>query len=395
MPEILFVSEYAGFFGGIERYVKSTAELLRGAGFGVAGMFEKTVDGAGDFLRAFDRVEPWGDPGLIAGKYDFAVVHKVRSGRWLAELEKLMPVVVVVHDHEYYCPRFCRYYPFVRRNCHRRYCRLVCGICGMTRRRSGGWSGAFRENFYETPKLWNAVCRAEALVVLSDFMAENLRVNGVAAEKIVKIPPAIFEKTQSAAGAAERRPGRTPHVVCVGQLIRGKGVDQLLAAVKLTKCDFVLDILGDGGDAAMLREQARPLGDRVCFHSYVTDPDEFYRQSVLAVLPWRWQEPFGLVGPEAQLHSLPLVGFDLGGVREYLIDGVNGILVPQGDVAAFAAAIDRLLASPSTIAEYGANGRRLAVEKFSAAALVAAYGELAKRFNAGKQDGIIEFGERI
>lgn len=46
------------------------------------------------------------------------------------------------------------------------------------------------------------------------------------------------------------------------------------------------------------------------------------------VVPSVWPEPFGLVGPEAGLLGVPAIAFDVGGISDWLSDGVNGYLAP-------------------------------------------------------------------
>ena len=48
----------------------------------------------------------------------------------------------------------------------------------------------------------------------------------------------------------------------------------------------------------------------------------------VVVMPSLWPEPFGLVGPEANRHGVPVVAFATGGIPEWLHDGVNGCLAP-------------------------------------------------------------------
>lgn len=62
-------------------------------------------------------------------------------------------------------------------------------------------------------------------------------------------------------------------------------------------------------------------------------------------------------------RGIPVVGFAVGGVTEWLEDGVNGIAVPPGDVDGLAAGIGRLLADPALAAKMGEAGRR-SVERF-------------------------------
>jgi glycosyltransferase involved in cell wall biosynthesis len=68
----------------------------------------------------------------------------------------------------------------------------------------------------------------------------------------------------------------------------------------------------------------------------------------LLVMPSVWPEPFGRSGPEAGLRGIPAVAFAVGGIPEWLIDGVSGHLAP-GDpptVAGLANAIVKALKDP-------------------------------------------------
>ncbi len=380
---ILFVSEISGFAGGVERYLFQTAGLLRRNGFEVDGTFEKTARGSAAFESAFGRVLPWGDPASLPDGYDLVMVHKLRSAACLEALERRFKVAVMVHDHEYFCPRFCKYFPFTRRNCYRRYRRWFCGACGMMRGLEGNSPLALlKYRFIEFPRLARAVLAADRLAVLSDFMAGELVRDGAARGKIELIPPWV-PTAEPAAPAADG----PPRIVCSGQLIRGKGVDLLLAALAKLDGEWAADILGDGKDRELLKAQAAPFGDRVRLHGWVSDPEKYYHAATLAVLPWRWQEPFGLVGPEALAHSLPLAGFAVGGFGEYLIDGLTGIAVRPGDVDGLAAAIRELLDDPEKARRFGANGRRLVEERFTERKLVAAFESLARGMNETTTDG--------
>lgn len=69
----------------------------------------------------------------------------------------------------------------------------------------------------------------------------------------------------------------------------------------------------------------------------------------LLVLPSVWPEPFGLVGPEAGLHGVPIAAFGVGGITDWLSDGVNGHLAP-GDpptASGLARAIVKCLRDPA------------------------------------------------
>ena len=69
----------------------------------------------------------------------------------------------------------------------------------------------------------------------------------------------------------------------------------------------------------------------------------------LLVVPSLWPEPFGLIGPEAGLHGVPQAAFSVGGISEWLDDGVNGYLAPgePPTTAGLAEAIVKCLRDPA------------------------------------------------
>ena len=82
------------------------------------------------------------------------------------------------------------------------------------------------------------------------------------------------------------------------------------------------------------------------------DIEQLMLNSDLLVVPSTWPEPFGLVGPEAGLRGLPAAAFAVGGIPEWLSDGINGHLAP-GDspsAAGLARAIVDCVRDPAELA---------------------------------------------
>ncbi len=365
MPRIRFVNQYAGIIGGIERYMERTAQLLRRNGFAVDCCYAEKTQDSERFLAAFDHAESIDEAiGRNGNEYDLTVLHKVRDAAAVRAFRDSGKTAVFIHDHEYYCPRRAYYYPVTRKNCSRAYSELVCGCCAMLRRPAP--DNTFRANFGGFAVLWREIRACDEFIVLSGFMRSILIRQGIPAEKITLIPPAITIPDEVSPAETDG----VPHILAIGQLIRGKGVDQLLAAMHKVKTPCVLDVVGTGNDEAFLKQLAKPLGNKIVFHGYSPTPDDAFRGIRAAVLPWRWQEPFGLVGPEALAHGVPLAGFDVGAIREYLIDGETGVLVPPGDTDALAQAIDRLLNSPREAHDMGLRGRELVSSRFTDDALL-------------------------
>src|SRR5207248_1304963 len=115
--------------------------------------------------------------------------------------------------------------------------------------------------------------------------------------------------------------------------IRGKGVDLLLEALARVKVSFECLIAGDGNHRPFCEERARSLGlaGRVRFGGFMPreELNQAYAQASVALISSVWPEPFGLVGLESMRFGLPIVGFDAGGIGEWLIDGHNGYLIPE------------------------------------------------------------------
>jgi glycosyltransferase involved in cell wall biosynthesis len=91
---------------------------------------------------------------------------------------------------------------------------------------------------------------------------------------------------------------------------------------------------------------------------------DLLRDADLLLLPSRW-EGFGFVLIEAMLMELPTVSFDLPAAQEIVVDGVTGLLAPQGDVEALGAAMTALLTAPARARDLGKAGRLRALSNFT------------------------------
>jgi glycosyltransferase involved in cell wall biosynthesis len=217
-----------------------------------------------------------------------------------------------------------------------------------------------------------ALRRADLAISYSSTIDRHLATNGVARRTIV--PLFATMAPASAGGHATRR-----RVVFAGRVVTPKGVAVLIRAA--LGLDAELVICGDGWQLEAMRRLARKLGvhERVRFTGWLA-PSELARElaeaSVVA-MPSLWPEPFGLVGIEAHAAGRPVVASDTGGVRDWLEDGVSGLLVRPGDPRALAGALEQLLADPQRQQDMGEAGRALVAARFTperhVAALALAY----------------------
>ena len=138
-----------------------------------------------------------------------------------------------------------------------------------------------------------------------------------------------------------------PYVFAMGRHVHQKGFDVLIRAWhQLHRHDCDLVIGGSGTDTELLRELIRELK----LESSVHVIGRLDRNGVVShlqhaacfVLPSR-HEPFGIVVLEAMAARAPVIATAVGGVPEFVTDGVNGRLVPGNDVNAMAKALQDLL----------------------------------------------------
>jgi glycosyltransferase involved in cell wall biosynthesis len=220
--------------------------------------------------------------------------------------------------------------------------------------------------------------RARRIIAISDAVRAFLEQAGLPPEKLVTVhygldalPDEPSDVTPADLGI---EPGTTL-LLAVGRLIAQKDHATLVrsfARVRAEHQNAVLAILGSGPLEADTRALVAELGLGTVVHlpgrqgirAWLERADVFAHTSA-------W-EGFGIVLLEAMLAGLPVVATRVSAVPEIVADGVTGILVEPGDVAALATALTQLLADPARIAALGQAGLERAGTEFSVAKMAAA-----------------------
>jgi glycosyltransferase involved in cell wall biosynthesis len=189
-----------------------------------------------------------------------------------------------------------------------------------------------------------------------------------------------FTQTRKWERPAEMTGG--PVIGTIGTLTREKGLDLLIEVLPSTvqrHPELQLCIVGAGPMEAGLRAQAEHLGvaKSVHFSGCVEDVRPWLAAFDLLAQPSR-SEALSLAVLEAMAMGVPVVATDVGGMAEAVEDGVTGKLVPAGDSAALAAALNELLSDRSGLEELGLAGRARA-RKFSVSRSAELLGELYER----------------
>ncbi|TDC41681.1 glycosyltransferase [Micromonospora sp. KC213] len=186
-----------------------------------------------------------------------------------------------------------------------------------------------------------------------DEVGELVRL-GVPRSKMALVPSGVNEQMFRPDGPVAPRDPTRPRILTVGRMAEGTGFQEVvraLPAVPDAECVVVggppAELLPADGFARRLTALADACGvaDRVRLVGAVPREEmgTWYRSAdVLVTVPW--YEPFGLTPLEGMACGVPVIGTNVGGIADTVVDGLTGDLVPPRDSRALGAALRRLLA---------------------------------------------------
>jgi glycosyltransferase involved in cell wall biosynthesis len=235
--------------------------------------------------------------------------------------------------------------------------------------------------------------RAGYVTACSQDLAQRGERLGASADRLEVVPYGV-DVTRFRPTAARREalragvnalPGQ-PLIVAAGRLVKKKGFEYLIDALPVMTSETrpLLVIAGAGDLEQELRGRAARsgAGDRVIFAGNLTHDEvsDWFAAADVVVAPSIRDDSGNVDGlPNTVLEALasaaPLVATSAGGIASVVENERTGLIVPERDARAIAAAIERLLADPEKARELGAAGRALVESRFG-------WGRVAERLSA-------------
>jgi glycosyltransferase involved in cell wall biosynthesis len=124
------------------------------------------------------------------------------------------------------------------------------------------------------------------------------------------------------------------------------------------------EFIGDGSYEARLRSRARDAGiERLSFLGHRTDVPSILSSCDIVVVP-SMSESASYAAIEAGLLRRPVIGSDVGGIPDTVVDGRSGILVPPGDSRALTRAVMALASDADLRARLGEEAHSRCLAKF-------------------------------
>lgn len=193
----------------------------------------------------------------------------------------------------------------------------------------------------------------------------------------------------------------------VGRITRQKGIVHLVRAIEFMGTDFQIVLCAGAPDTpeigAEMKEAVEKMKSRrsgIIWIDEMVDQEtvrELYSAATVFCCPSIY-EPFGIINLEAMACETAVVATAVGGIKEVVVDGETGFLVPIDQMAEspfeprdpekfardLAARVNQLIADPALCAKFGRAGRKRAEEKFSWTAIAAQTKALYEQLLAAK-----------
>lgn len=260
------------------------------------------------------------DELLERSRPDILLLGNVSGIGWgIAEEAKIrnIPVIQTLHDYYYLCPASTRYHDG-------RECNSLCS-CFTWRRRK-------------------ALTKMDVVVGVSEHLVSThiSALKNQPPQSIITITNGLHAREP----VKRRRVGLKPVVGYLGRISPEKGISTLVQALPVGVRLLI------GGEAkaewcSEIRAQAS-APEYIEFTGFI-QPQDFFSQIDLLVVPSLWEEPFGRVSIEAQQAGLPVIVSDKGGLPETVIDGSSGWIFPAGNVEALHELLLSVIANPQRL----------------------------------------------
>lgn len=328
----------------------------------------------GPLLAAFDQAVAEFRPDVVHMQHLLGLPLAILDRVYAASI----PYVVTLHDYWWVCANAQLLTNYSGEVCAGPRAYVNCTRCALARQGS--------QSLPLAPALWGSLAwrasalrqglgRAAALLASTRFVADWHAAHGAPRARLQVLPLGVDRP--AALRHIRREPGAPLRLAYVGGLSWQKGVHVALEAISGMEGALELWVAGDlTADPAYVERLRRLAGAHVHFMGRL-DRAGVWRLlgEVDALLaPSLWYETYCYAVHEAQAAGTPVIVSDLGVLAEAVQDGVNGLLAPPGDVAAWRAAVTRLIAEPELASRLAASAAAPPTVEAHIAQLAQAYG---------------------
>ncbi len=379
---IAVATRFAHRAGGVETYLESVLPALVERGHEVAVWHEFPVTAGAQVVVPVTMTQrplasqPAGRSRAIediaAWRPDVTFSHGIADVALECRLPEAAPLLVMLHAYHGTCISGTKLHAFPNSAVCTRPLGPGC-LAQFHVRRCGGLSPfSMLTSYAEQRHRQRLLQQCHGIVTLSEHMRRECVAQGVAAERVRVLTAFVPGGAASPSPVARTspQPGERIHVVFAGRIEALKGAHLLIEALGLLPpavlAQLRVTLAGDGRDIERCRALAAPLqaaGAPISLTGWQS-PEAcaaVMRTADLLVVPSIWPEPFGLVGLEAAALAVPALAFDVGGISEWLADGITGrLLDARPSAAALARGLEDCASDRERLLRWGAAARAAA-----------------------------------
>ncbi len=327
--------------GGAETYLNSIVPELCGRGHELAFLHEVDTPTGRARIEFPDSTPHWciaamGAEAAIAAlrnwRPDLIYMHSSIRQDWISETVDTIPTVFFCHDYVGTCISGNKSFRNpIERPCERRF-GAQC-LLHYYPHRCGGWSPVTMWSDYrkQSSRL-DLLRRCGAVLTASEAMRREYLKHGFEPERVHLLP--FYASPEEVRRRLPLDDDQPPRLLFAARMERLKGGAFLLRALPRAAEELGrplhVTFAGDGSCRSQWERQAAGLNMPIEFTGWIGSAELRSRMAAsdLLVIPSIWPEPFGLVGIEAGMKSLPAAAFAVGGIPDWLHAGVNGYLAP-------------------------------------------------------------------
>lgn len=268
--------------------------------------------------------------------------------KWRKNAGKDCKIIFTAHDYNLICPNHMLYNPTTGENCEQciggHYHNCIKGKCihGSTAKSA---IGAMEGFYWKSRKVYRYI---DTMICCSKFLKSKMDTSSLFAKRTVAMHNFIdrieWKETE-----------KKDYVLYFGRFSQEKGINTLLkSCAALPDINFVF-----AGTGPLANEISKlPNTENRGFMSG-KELETLIREARFSVYPSEWYEncPFSVM--ESQMYGTPVLGADIGGIPELIVNGVTGELFENGCVDDLTAKISDMWKDKEKTAAYAANCRNI------------------------------------
>ena len=397
MLRVLHVNEFVSQKGGVEAYLRSLVPLLEKEGL---TQYFAYGEGEGDDVKNAIQI-----PGirstvfrenieaekLVSGVLDnvspdVVHVHNIKNIGVLNALVKYGKCVFTTHDYRLVCPASTFFYKRSKEMCTK-----VSGLGCFTTTLSKHCMTPrprYARYFYDRVRWFKKNYRNGIELIAPSQGAKTRFVEAGCREESITVLPYFCPLKP----LEEPRPvPESPRITFMGRIAPSKGYGFFVEALGLLPENVSGVMVGSfsAESEKRVKNLARKYGclDRLELKGWASREEvvQIIDQTSVFVFPSIWPETLGIVGIEALSRGVPVVASDIGGVREWLVDGFNGFLAEPGHASQISEGVKKIIASHQNTMEFGRNGIKHVNTKFLPELHIRQLLAIYERIASGKQ----------